>query len=101
MTIEVEETLKRISSKKGVKAVVILNGEGSVIRSTLDADLSKQYGQLISSLVQQARTAVTTLDDQNDLTFLRVRTKKHEIMVAPDNDYLLIVIQNPSEVMQQ
>jgi dynein light chain roadblock-type len=60
----VEETLKRISSKKGVKAVVILNGEGAVIRSTLDAELSKQYGQLISNLVQQARTAVTTLDDQ-------------------------------------
>ncbi len=33
---------------------------------------------------------------QNDLTFLRVRSNKHEIMVAPDKDYLLIVIQNPS-----
>ena len=33
---------------------------------------------------------------QNDLTFLRVRSKKHEIMVAPDKDYLLIVIQNPN-----
>lgn len=33
---------------------------------------------------------------QNDLTFLRIRSKKHEIMVAPDKDYLLIVIQNPN-----
>ena len=30
------------------------------------------------------------------MTFLRVRSKKHEIMVAPDKDYLLIVIQNPN-----
>ena len=37
-----------------------------------------------------------TLDPQNDLTFLRVRSKKHEIMVAPDKDYMLIVIQNPN-----
>jgi hypothetical protein len=35
---------------------------------------------------------------QNDLTFLRVRSKKHEIMVAPDKDYLLIIIQNPYDV---
>lgn len=33
---------------------------------------------------------------QNDLTFLRIRSKKHEIMVAPDKDFLLVVIQDPS-----
>ncbi|KAI9473919.1 MAG: hypothetical protein EXX96DRAFT_528907 [Benjaminiella poitrasii] len=101
MTVDVDETLKRISGKKGVKAVVILNSEGQAIRSTLDHDLTKQYGQLISTLVQQTRTTVATLDDQNELTFLRLRTKKHEIMIAPDHDYLLIVVQNPAEVMQQ
>ncbi|GAA5817069.1 hypothetical protein MFLAVUS_010606 [Mucor flavus] len=100
-TIDVDETLKRISARKGVKAVVILNNEGQAIRSTLDQDLTKKYGQLISALVEQTRTTVATLDDQNDLTFLRVRTKKHEIMIAPDHDYLLIVVQNPTEVMQQ
>ncbi|KAI8643712.1 hypothetical protein BD408DRAFT_414424 [Parasitella parasitica] len=101
MTIEVDETLKRISSRKGVKAVVILKNEGQVVRSTLDQELSKQYGHLISALVQQTRTTIATLDDQNELTFMRVRTKKHEIMVAPDHEYLLVVIQNPAEVMQQ
>ena len=30
---------------------------------------------------------------QDDLLFLRVRTKKHEVMVAPDKDYLLVVLQ--------
>jgi hypothetical protein len=33
---------------------------------------------------------------QNDLTFLRVRTRKHEVLVAPDREYLLIVVQNPT-----
>lgn len=33
---------------------------------------------------------------QNDLSFLRVRTRKHEVMVAPDREYLLIVVQNPA-----
>ena len=33
---------------------------------------------------------------QNDLTFLRIRSRKHEIMVAPDKEYILIVIQDPN-----
>jgi len=40
---------------------------------------------------------VRDLDPQNDLTFLRIRTKKHEIMIAPDNEFLLIVIQDPTK----
>ena len=38
------------------------------------------------------------IDPSNDLTFMRLRTRKHEIMVAPDRDYLLIVVQNTIEV---
>ena len=34
-------------------------------------------------LTSKARGVVRTLDPQNDLTFLRVRSKKHEIMIAP------------------
>jgi len=40
---------------------------------------------------------VRDLDPSNDMTFLRVRSKKHEIMVAPDKDFILIVIQNPTD----
>lgn len=43
----------------------------------------------------QARSVVRDLDPSNDLTFLRIRSKKHEILVAPDKEFLLIVIQNP------
>ena len=40
---------------------------------------------------------IRTLDPTNDLTFLRVRSKKHEIMIAPQEDYILFVIQNPNK----
>lgn len=30
----------------------------------MDQEITKQYGQLISALVQQTRTTVATLDDQ-------------------------------------
>ncbi len=31
---------------------------------------------------------------QNDLVFLRARTKKHEVMVAPGEGYVLVVRNN-------
>ena len=30
---------------------------------------------------------------QNDWTFLRVRSLKHEIMVCPEKDFMMIVVQ--------
>ncbi|KAI9184051.1 Dynein light chain roadblock-type 2 [Blastocladiella emersonii ATCC 22665] len=94
---EVEETLKRLSAHKGVQGIVIVNSEGIPIRSTLDNSLTVQYSALITQLASKARSVVRDLDPQNDLTFLRIRSKKHEIMVAPDKDYIMIVIQNPNE----
>lgn len=37
---------------------------------------------------------VRDVDPTDNLCFLRVRSKKHEIMIAPDNEYILICIQN-------
>eukprot|EP01086_Lenisia_limosa_P014464 TRINITY_DN4505_c0_g1_i1.p1 TRINITY_DN4505_c0_g1~~TRINITY_DN4505_c0_g1_i1.p1 ORF type:complete len:114 (-),score=15.87 TRINITY_DN4505_c0_g1_i1:47-340(-) len=93
---EVEDTLKRIQSHKGVIGLIIVNNEGIPIRSTLDQAVTVQHAALLTQLTSKARSAVRDLDPQNDLTFLRLRSKKHEIMVAPEKDYLLIVIQNPS-----
>uniref|UniRef100_A0A4W6BV52 Dynein light chain roadblock n=1 Tax=Lates calcarifer TaxID=8187 RepID=A0A4W6BV52_LATCA len=92
-----EETLKRIQSQKGVQGIIIVNSEGIPIKTTLDNSSTVQYAGLIHQLVMKARSTVRDIDPQNDLTFLRVRSKKNEIMIAPDKDYFLIVIQNPSD----
>uniref|UniRef100_A0A8C7BP93 Dynein light chain roadblock n=1 Tax=Neovison vison TaxID=452646 RepID=A0A8C7BP93_NEOVI len=93
----VEETLKRIQSHKGVIGTMVVNAEGIPIRTTLDNSTTVQYAGLLHQLTMKARSTVRDIDPQNDLTFLRIRSKKHEIMVAPDKEYLLIVIQNPCE----
>lgn len=97
MSSEVEETLKRIQHHKGVIGVVIVNSEGIPIRTTMDNSTTVQYAGIFHNLTQKARSCIRDIDPQNDLTFLRARTKKYEIMVAPDKEYLLIVIQNPQE----
>ncbi|XP_057185973.1 dynein light chain roadblock-type 2 [Triplophysa rosa] len=94
---EVEDTLKRIQRHTGVIGTIVVNTEGVPIRTTLDNSTTVQYAGLLHQLTMKARSTVRDIDPQNDLTFLRIRSKKHEIMVAPDKEYLLIVIQSPNE----
>ena len=94
---EVEETLKRIQSHRGVTGILIVDLNGVVIKSNMSNDEAKEHAALISQLTSKASSMVRTLDAHNDLTFLRIRTKKYEIMVAPDKEYILIVIQNPDK----
>jgi dynein light chain roadblock-type len=58
---------------------------------------TNNYGVKLSEAARQARNLVRDLDPSNDLTFLRIPCRKYEMMVAPDKDYFLIVIQTPGE----
>lgn len=51
---------------------------------------------LLNTAPSAANSVVRTLDESDELTFFRIRSKKHEIMVAPDKEYLLVVIQDPN-----
>jgi len=77
MSNEIEETMKRIQSHKGVVGTIVVNSEGIPIKTTLDNTTTVQYSGLISALADKARSVVRDLDPSNDLTFLRIRSKKH------------------------
>ncbi len=91
---EIQDTYERISSRPNVVGIVVVNSDGMPIHSTIDdTNLKNKYAHLITALAAKARHCVRDLDPTNDLTFLRIRSKKTEIMVAPDKDFILIVIQ--------
>mmetsp|Transcript_5866 Transcript_5866/g.6535 ORF Transcript_5866/g.6535 Transcript_5866/m.6535 type:complete len:102 (-) Transcript_5866:30-335(-) len=90
---EVEETIKRIKDHKGVRGILIVNHEGKTLRTTMDPGETHKYGNQITQLALKARHCVRDVDCQNDLAFMRIKTKFFEIMVAPGKDYLLIVLQ--------
>ena len=50
MSIEVEETIKRIQSHKGVKGVLIMNHEGIPIRSNFSPDDTETYASIVSEV---------------------------------------------------
>ncbi|KAJ1462334.1 hypothetical protein M885DRAFT_431258 [Pelagophyceae sp. CCMP2097] len=96
MSSEVEETLRRIQHK-GVKGVLVVSANGTPIRSNLESEQTTTYAALLSQLAMKASSVVRTLDETDELTFFRIRSLKHEIMIAPDKEYLLIVIQRPAD----
>ena len=61
---------------------------------------SLQYSVLISQLSERAKSIVRDLDPANELTYLRIKSRKHEILVAPEDDFILIVVQNPPEPLK-
>ena len=59
--------------------------------------MSFQYADLITNLASTAESVVRALDPGNRLEYFRVRSRKHEIMVAPDRNFTMFIIQNPSD----
>ncbi|KAG9291517.1 hypothetical protein G9A89_021936 [Geosiphon pyriformis] len=97
---DLDEIMKPLIVNSHVKGVLATDKEGSIIKTTFDAIQTKLYAEKIAKLVKQTQNLISEVDesDSNELTFLRVRSKQYEILVAPDvteHKYLLIVIQNP------
>ena len=90
---EVDDTFKRIQSAKGVVGCFVLNSDGIVIKTTMDGPTTTHYATLIHGFFMKSKNVVRDLDAQNELQLLRMRTNKHEIIIAPDKEYILITIQ--------
>ncbi|KAJ2784305.1 hypothetical protein H4R18_001191 [Coemansia javaensis] len=95
--INIDETIARLGAKKGVEAVTVLTKDGRVIRSTASEEAAETQARLLSRLAGSAAEIVEELEAQDELSFLRIRTKRHEIMVALDHSYLLVVVQSPQK----
>lgn len=48
---EVEQTLKRLQSQKGVQGIIVANTEGIPIKSTMDSPPIAQYDNLMHNFV--------------------------------------------------
>ena len=93
---EAQDTINRI--KMRVKGMVIVNNEGSIVKNYYPEQIKKEgddIAKYIPLVTKKARSMIRDLDPTNDLTFLRIKTRLDEIMVAPDKEYILIVVQTP------
>ncbi|KAJ1456168.1 hypothetical protein M885DRAFT_518240 [Pelagophyceae sp. CCMP2097] len=92
---EVEETLERVKVQSGVEGYVICSKAGQVLRRlpSMAQMHAESYARLMEDLSKKARGVVRDLNPKNELRYLRLRAKRHEILVAFDQEFLVIVIQ--------
>ncbi|KAF8599266.1 hypothetical protein BDV93DRAFT_546992 [Ceratobasidium sp. AG-I] len=98
---EVEHTLSRLSTHRNVRGVLILARQGSIIRYNgvaFEGEQGRKYASAVKKIVDCCRAGLEEVGEEGDeLRFMRMRTKKHELMISPDERYILVVLQDPSQ----
>ncbi len=87
-----KDSLKRLGAHEGVRGVIITNMEGLPISSNLNAEKTEVISALVTSLVGKAKRVVDELGE-GGMNFLTISTPQGEVMVAPEEDYILIVMR--------
>eukprot|EP01060_Flectonema_neradi_P016322 TRINITY_DN22926_c0_g1_i1.p1 TRINITY_DN22926_c0_g1~~TRINITY_DN22926_c0_g1_i1.p1 ORF type:complete len:136 (+),score=22.76 TRINITY_DN22926_c0_g1_i1:85-492(+) len=104
----VDNKFMELSTFQGVRGVIILNSSGDPVKWYFEENYQHAAFKFISISVQlmsHIRTSLRKLDKlepdswgdaggEQDLRFLRVRSKKNEIIIAPSVDYTLVVVQD-------
>jgi len=49
--------------------------------------------------MDKATNTIKSLHKEEDITFIKIRSSIYEIMIAPDKEFTMIVLQDPSNTM--
>ena len=91
-----DDIFNKVNSHKGIEAVIISDMEGVPIRSTIN-DENKDYAYTAAALafIKKCKPIINELIEE-DPVFFRIRTKFNELMISYENDFIIIVVQNPA-----
>ncbi|KAM6503603.1 hypothetical protein JOM56_000546 [Amanita muscaria] len=104
MTTELEQTFSMLSSHRSVLGYLLLSRSHpvSIIRHSgviFEGEQGKRYAAVIARIVESVQTGLDEIHagetDGDDVRFVRIRTKRHELMITPDERYLLAVLHDP------
>ena len=89
---DIKPILKNLEKFEGVRGVIITTTEGLPVSTTIDMEKTEKTAALVTSLVGKARSTAKELNE-GELKFLTINTSKGEVYVAPEDEYVLIVLK--------
>lgn len=103
MSSPADACLNRIQNHVGISAVIVADDNDNMLRPAvgIDGDSAEEFTAAVRQLALKASDVVRCLDPQNTLNFLRVRSKKQELLVGLGDKFLISVIQDPSQQSSQ
>ncbi|KAF6747576.1 hypothetical protein DFP72DRAFT_893604 [Ephemerocybe angulata] len=112
MSPELEQKLSLMASHRSVLGYLLIarGTHPSIIRHSgvvFEGEQGKRYASVVAKIVESVQTGLDEVrrddsapagssDESDEVKFLRIRTKRHELMISPDERYLLAVLHDPS-----
>ncbi|KAF8555623.1 hypothetical protein OG21DRAFT_1410621 [Imleria badia] len=105
MPPELEQTLALLSAHRSVLGYLLLSrgDRVSIIRHSgvvFEGEHGKRYASVIGRIVESVQAGLEEVSgEENDgdhIRFMRIRTKRHELMISPDDRFLLAVLHDPA-----
>ncbi|KAH7925052.1 hypothetical protein BV22DRAFT_1012040 [Leucogyrophana mollusca] len=105
MPPELEQTLSMLSAHRSVLGYLLLSrgDQVSIIRHSgvvFEGEQGRKYASVIGKIVESVQAGLEEVsgseNDGDNIRFMRIRTKRHEIMISPDERYLLAVLHDPA-----
>jgi hypothetical protein len=96
----ISDTLARVAALKGVVGYMVVHPKDGSVLQHAGFDGNKRmmlsYAEKLHAFISVTQSMVRLLDHNDDLTFLRMRWRQREIILAPDlnREYLLIVVHD-------
>ncbi|EDV54714.1 dynein light chain roadblock-type 2 [Drosophila erecta] len=90
----VQSSFDRLVQLPGVTGAILIDGDGVPVRTNLPADVTRIYADRMRPLVILARSMVRDLENGDELTYVRLRTRRQETLVATGNEHTIILIQD-------
>jgi predicted regulator of Ras-like GTPase activity (Roadblock/LC7/MglB family) len=87
-----KEIVKRFASREDVRGVIVCDDEGLPIQTDLDTETTELVAAQVTSLVGRARKVADGLKE-GALHFLKLETDQGEVLIAPEEQWILIVLQ--------
>ena len=89
---EVKAIIRRFEEKEGVRGVIICDSTGLPIKSNLPTEQTEEVSAYITALIGRSRQVVESLKE-GSLKFIRLETGKGEIMIALEEQLILIILK--------
>ncbi|KAJ2924292.1 hypothetical protein H1R20_g12801, partial [Candolleomyces eurysporus] len=109
MSPELEQKLALLSSHRTVLGYLLVarGSHPSIIRHSgvvFEGEQGKRYAAVVAKIVESVQSGLDEVrrddsvpasgDDSDEVKFLRIRTKRHELMISPGRSYSLVDVSD-------
>ncbi|MFX0057122.1 MAG: roadblock/LC7 domain-containing protein [Candidatus Hodarchaeota archaeon] len=89
---QVKEIIRKFEEREGIRGVIICDSTGLPIKSNLATEQTEEVSAYITALIGKSRQVVDALKE-GSLKFIRLETSKGEVMVAIEEQLILIILK--------